>query len=457
MIIPVIAIIKDNELTDEELKSPPYCYLKELHDKKKIKLDSYINPKSMDIGEALTGKYSAVLCRPLWGGEINLEHINKLRKDNNKPFFIATLSAGTSHIKIDKQSLQKNNIEIICSDGGNADQTAEMTMYMAISLRRRLHFDIMNMAFGNNSRSESKYCKSLRNCTWTTVGHGHVVQSLVRRLVGLGLHRIIVWNHRMTLDIFQKVFSNVGVVSWVSRSNRKPCAVVGASGTGPSCLVEGTMDWKYALRDTDVVSIHVPLIPQDEDSGKGGTENLINEEKIKVMKKEAVIINAARHGIVKEEDVIKALVKEELFGFGSDVLEKNAEKEGADPQESNSLLWQAYCYNLLKALTLPEQEEMFANIKKYYGSMEEFKVFADENDLKEDQVLNILLTPHLGGWTHEAEEDIATEVIGELLIKLGLGKHVDFYTSPKTPSKDKDGVFKIEGKMEGKICQLSGN
>ena len=99
----------------------------------------------------------------------------------------------------------------------------------SISLRRRLHFDIMNMAFGNNTRSESKNCNSLRNCTWTIIGRGHVSQSLVRRLVGLGLHRIIVWNHRITLDIFQEVFSNVGVVSWVSRSNRKPCAVVGAS------------------------------------------------------------------------------------------------------------------------------------------------------------------------------------------------------------------------------------
>ena len=69
--------------------------------------------------------------------------------------------------------------------------------------------------------------------------------------------------------------------------------------------------------------MHVPLNEQ--------TKNLIDYSKLKNMKKEAIIINTARGGIINEEDLNKALNEGIIFGAGLDVF-KN------EPVDKNNLL-----------------------------------------------------------------------------------------------------------------------
>ena len=54
-----------------------------------------------------------------------------------------------------------------------------------------------------------------------------------------------------------------------------------------------------SLKDMDVISIHVPLNDK--------TKNLINYDLLKIMKKNCIIINAARGGVINEIDLDKAL------------------------------------------------------------------------------------------------------------------------------------------------------
>ena len=61
------------------------------------------------------------------------------------------------------------------------------------------------------------------------------------------------------------------------------------------------------------------------------TKNLINYELIKKMKKNCIIINTARGGIINEIDLNKSLDENLIFGAGLDVFEK-------EPPESNNLL-----------------------------------------------------------------------------------------------------------------------
>ena len=61
------------------------------------------------------------------------------------------------------------------------------------------------------------------------------------------------------------------------------------------------------------------------------TKNLINLETLKTMKKEAIIINTARGGIINENDLNEALNKKYIFAAGLDVFEK-------EPPESNNPL-----------------------------------------------------------------------------------------------------------------------
>ena len=68
------------------------------------------------------------------------------------------------------------------------------------------------------------------------------------------------------------------------------------------------------LKNCDYVSLHVPLTEK--------TRNLINYSKLKSMKKEAIVINTARGGIINENDLDKALRENIIFGAGLDVFEK---------------------------------------------------------------------------------------------------------------------------------------
>lgn len=67
------------------------------------------------------------------------------------------------------------------------------------------------------------------------------------------------------------------------------------------------------LKQSDFVSIHVPLLPT--------THHLISTKELKLMKKTAFLINTARGPIVDEKALTKALVRREIAGAGLDVYE----------------------------------------------------------------------------------------------------------------------------------------
>ena len=66
------------------------------------------------------------------------------------------------------------------------------------------------------------------------------------------------------------------------------------------------------LQDADVVSVHVPLLPE--------TRHLINGARLAQMKPGAILINAARGGVVDELALVKALDQGRLLGAGFDVF-----------------------------------------------------------------------------------------------------------------------------------------
>jgi D-3-phosphoglycerate dehydrogenase len=67
------------------------------------------------------------------------------------------------------------------------------------------------------------------------------------------------------------------------------------------------------LKVADVVTIHVPLTPENK--------GLINARAFKLMKPTALLINAARGAIVAESDLYQALKNGEIGGAGLDVFE----------------------------------------------------------------------------------------------------------------------------------------
>jgi phosphoglycerate dehydrogenase-like enzyme len=77
------------------------------------------------------------------------------------------------------------------------------------------------------------------------------------------------------------------------------------------------------LREADIVSLHLPLLPQ--------TKNIIDAKRIATMKPGAVLINCARGGLVDEAALTDALKAGRLYGAGIDAFSQ-------EPPVGNPLL-----------------------------------------------------------------------------------------------------------------------
>ena len=115
------------------------------------------------------------------------------------------------------------------------------------------------------------------------------------------------------------------------------------------------------IETADVISLHVPLNAE--------TKGLIDDDALRRMKKEAFVLNASRGGVVDEAALAQALSRGTIAGAGLDVFE-------SEPLSPDSPL-----------LTAP----------------------------------NLVLTPHLGASTKEAQIQVALEVARNVRAALALG------------------------------------
>ena len=76
-------------------------------------------------------------------------------------------------------------------------------------------------------------------------------------------------------------------------------------------------DLHTLLKNADFVSLHVPLTPK--------TRHLIDEKELRIMKKNAILINTSRGAVINEKALVKALKNRWIFGAGLDVYENEPE------------------------------------------------------------------------------------------------------------------------------------
>ena len=103
--------------------------------------------------------------------------------------------------------------------------------------------------------------------------------------------------------------------------------VVSPSGMPEGCQFVGLED---VFRSSDVVSLHCPLTPQ--------TKNLVNKQRLALMKKTAFLINISRGPLVDEQALAQALNNERIAGAGLDVLSSEP------PEKDNPLLKARNCF-----------------------------------------------------------------------------------------------------------------
>lgn len=96
-----------------------------------------------------------------------------------------------------------------------------------------------------------------------------------------------------------------------------------AAGFGMSLLEVGRGDDLHAaLASADVVCLHAPLTPQ--------TRHMIDEEALRTMKRDALLVNTGRGGLVDQDALIRALSEGWIAGAGIDVTDPEPPPAG-DP------------------------------------------------------------------------------------------------------------------------------
>lgn len=117
---------------------------------------------------------------------------------------------------------------------------------------------------------------------------------------------------------------------------------------------------------TDVLSLHIPWTPQ--------TDKMVNASFINAFKKPFWLVNTSRGKNVVTKDVVEALQKGTILGAGLDVLE----------------------YEKLS----------FENLFDAQHKNEDFDYLRTAH--------NVLLTPHIAGWTFESHEKLAQTIVSKI-------------------------------------------
>jgi glycerate dehydrogenase len=90
------------------------------------------------------------------------------------------------------------------------------------------------------------------------------------------------------------------------------------------------VDIESLFKRSDILTLHCPLTRE--------TENIVNKNKLKMMKRSAFIINTARGQLIEESALADALNNNEIAGAGLDVLSSEP------PEENNPLISAKNCF-----------------------------------------------------------------------------------------------------------------
>ncbi len=82
----------------------------------------------------------------------------------------------------------------------------------------------------------------------------------------------------------------------------------------------GLVDLDRLIRESDIITLHTPLTPE--------TKNMIGARELDLMKKDALLINTGRGGLVDEAALAAALTAGKIGGAGFDVLTVEPPKQG---------------------------------------------------------------------------------------------------------------------------------
>ena len=201
---------------------------------------------------------------------------------------------GVGYDNIDLKKAKEKDIKIAITANANAVTVAEHVMFVLLHIAKRKNLYDKTVRDGNfKDRNKLPKMIEIWKKNFLIMGFGRIGKALIKRCMGF----------EMNVFVYDPYV------------DKKKIEELGGKKID---------DLEEVIKIMDVISLHMPLTDK--------TENLINYELLKKMKKTCIIINAARGGIIHEEDLDKALNENLIFGAAIDVFKKEP------PDNNNPLL-----------------------------------------------------------------------------------------------------------------------
>jgi D-3-phosphoglycerate dehydrogenase len=235
--------------------------------------------------------------------------------------------AGSGLDNVDKTAATQRGIVVMNTPGGNTITTAEHAITMMLSMARMIPQATASMKAGQWEKKKFLGVE-IYNKVLGILGIGNIGSQVAKRAQALGMH-VLAYDPFLSKDAAKTLAINLTSLEEV-------------------------------LKQSDFITIHTSLTEE--------SKNMINKERIAMMKDGVRIINCARGGIVNEADLCEALKSGKIAACALDVFEK-------EPPVGSPLL-----------------------------GMD-----------------NVICTPHLGASTNEAQENVAIAVAEQIVDYLTKG------------------------------------
>lgn len=183
---------------------------------------------------------------------------------------------------VDLDAAKYKNIYVSNTPSASINSVAEHTLGLIISLSHHIIKADKSIREGGFHVRNIYIGKELKDKTIGLIGIGNIGK-LVARKCALGLNMKVIAYDPFVKTINENYIDKVDTI-------------------------------KEVLQESDVVSLHLPY--------KNSLHHLIDESELKQMKKEAILLNVARGGLVNEDALYNALDKEMIWGAAMDCFEQ---------------------------------------------------------------------------------------------------------------------------------------
>jgi D-3-phosphoglycerate dehydrogenase/(S)-sulfolactate dehydrogenase len=224
--------------------------------------------------------------------------------------------AGVGLDNIDIKAADAAGVVVVAGLGANAVSVGELTLGLALALLRNIPTHDQLTRQGNWQRTPGR---ELSGLTWGLLGCGATGLATAKLLQGFG------------------------------------CKIIGFDPYAKNLQGIELTTFEDVLRNSDVVSIHMPATPE--------TNGSINAATLRLMKPDSILINVGRGEVINEADLTDALKAKVIAGAALDVRAQEPPKK-AELEDIPNLILTPHVAGITSESQLRINEILASNILK---------------------------------------------------------------------------------------------